>query len=146
MTVLTTIKQLLNDVKGAYVDGLTPYKATGKTIKSLRTEVTVSGKNVKGTLFGSGVTNILKTGRKPGAMPPVSAILEWVRAKRIANSANERSVSWAIAKSIAKKGTLIYRGQAPALDVEESIERLQDKALEELNGLIKKQIKESITV
>lgn len=47
-------------------------------------------------------------GRPPGKMPPVQAIEAWIRAKGIQpleDNITVSSLAWAIAKSIAKKGT-----------------------------------------
>lgn len=47
-------------------------------------------------------------GRKAGKMPPVQAIKEWIEKKGITpigKNATSTGLAWAIAKSIAKKGT-----------------------------------------
>lgn len=44
-------------------------------------------------------------GRRPGKMPPVQPIIDWVRVKRIqTRQITTEQMGWAIAKSIAKKG------------------------------------------
>lgn len=48
------------------------------------------------------------SGRGPGQMPPIQAIEEWIRAKGIQPleaNITVSSLAWAIAKSIAKRGT-----------------------------------------
>lgn len=45
-------------------------------------------------------------GRGPGRMPPVSKIKDWVRVKLgVGDERAATSIAWAIAKSIAEKGT-----------------------------------------
>jgi hypothetical protein len=70
------------------------------------------GKDITGTpanMFGEVVTPLVygwpvEKGRKPGKMPPVDAIELWVK-RKIGAGADSRQIAWAIARSIASKGT-----------------------------------------
>lgn len=58
----------------------------------------------KGTIRGY----VYLAGRKAGKMPPVQAILEWLKVKGIRPIEQRMSITslaWAIAKNIAKRGT-----------------------------------------
>jgi hypothetical protein len=73
--------------------------ATGQTQKSVRTQVVVTPNSVSVELYARQSIIFADRGRPAGAMPPVSAIRAWVAAKGLDIS------PWAIAKSIAQKGT-----------------------------------------
>lgn len=48
-------------------------------------------------------------GRKPGKMPPVDRIKEWIETKGIPVEKTLDSFAWAIAKKIARDGNVAYR-------------------------------------
>lgn len=88
--------------------------ASGNTAKSLRVEVKVLG---HGVLYGSDALPTLERGRKPGRVPKGFAdiIYDWAKAKRINPKGGKsgekglRSFAGAVAHSIMKKGTKLYR-------------------------------------
>lgn len=98
--------------------------ASGKTAKSLRVEVNSDG---EGQLIGKSFFGVLETGRKPGKIPRnfAAIIKQWMSDKGInatpipykrggkhKYSEQERanwSMAYAIAKTIAKKGTVQFR-------------------------------------
>jgi hypothetical protein len=81
--------------------------ATGRTVRSL----TISPPFMDGGYMRVKVGPTTKYswwlhfGRDPGKMPPVQAILDWVKEKHVGNPGDELSTAWAIAKSIGRKGT-----------------------------------------
>ena len=79
--------------------------ATGKTRKSIRTKVETSNGRTSFRLFLIDSFTFTDKGRRAGKMPPISAIKEWVEAKKIAGRANSKGVAFAISKTIAQKGT-----------------------------------------
>ncbi len=75
-------------------------------------------------------------GRRPGArMPPVSALVPWVRRHHLAERGEEWSVAYQVARSIAKKGVPAQPYLEPSL-VEETPKFVKalNKALEDLVG------------
>jgi hypothetical protein len=79
---------------------------TGKMSQSLGYRLDENGL----TIFSSEkYFTVLETGRKPGKMPPISAIEEWVRNKPIASDINPRSLAFLIARKIGEEGSLLYR-------------------------------------
>lgn len=54
-----------------------------------------------------------KTGRAPGRRPPIAALQRWARLKL-----GDKNLAWAVAKSIEKRGTRLYRnnGRGNAVD------------------------------
>ena len=85
----------------------TGQNASGSTIQSL----TIQSSDDSVTLFGRPYFGTLETGRKPGKMPPVSSILDWIKAKPIPvpTKMKDTSFAYAIAKKIANEGTSLYQ-------------------------------------
>lgn len=84
--------------------------ATGKTSKSLRYEVTNTGTKATLKVIGKPYFAVVETGRKPTpsftkpSVEFVDSIKEWLRAR----GKDEKS-AYAIAKSIHKSGTALFR-------------------------------------
>jgi hypothetical protein len=78
-------------------------RATGRTIAALRE---VAGPEYA-ALVGPGHLKALRDGRRPGQRPPIEAIKEWLAAKRLDLN------PWAVANSIASKGTRLFAGTDP---------------------------------
>lgn len=105
---------------------------TGKTSSTLRIVPTGNGFKVIGWKYAG----TYDEGRRAGGMPPVSAILEWIRAKGITfdkpNSAEH--YAYAIAHTIAKRGTRRYSQHedvwdTPIKEMTKDIAGLQTKYL-----------------
>ena len=98
-------EQMLADVISRH-KSLKQY-TTGKTSSTLRIEPKPDGFELKGWKYAG----TYDEGRRAGGMPPPSAILEWIQAKGLTfdkpNSAEH--YAWAIARTIAKRGTRRYR-------------------------------------
>lgn len=95
------IAQLREDV----VDSLTAndQRATGKTAAAIRD---TSGPEYA-ALVGPGHLKALRDGRRPGQRPPIAAIIEWLKAKRLQLN------PYAVAANIAKRGTRLFAGTDP---------------------------------
>lgn len=84
--------------------------ATGKTSKSLRYEVKNEGTKATLKVIGKPYLAVVETGRKPTpqydnpSVEFVASIKEWVKAKGLPEGS-----AYAIAKSIHKKGTELFR-------------------------------------
>jgi len=74
--------------------------ATGQTSDTLET-VMIADNHVRVT--GRAYIFSVETGRRPGGMPPVDKIDEWIKAKGVDLNA------WAIAKTMAKEGSKLFR-------------------------------------
>lgn len=79
--------------------------ASGETSQSVKSESTDTGVVVSGNKF----INVVETGRRPGKMPPVSAIQKWLESGKVSFTGKAESVAWAIAKTIAKNGSSLFR-------------------------------------
>lgn len=77
--------------------------ASGSTSRSLKSEVTKKGNNT--TLLIDAVRHftVLEKGRKPGKMPRIGKIEQWIKDRGLPYSA------WGVAKNIAKKGTKLFQ-------------------------------------
>lgn len=80
-------------------------EASGKWIRSL--EVLKTDMSTK--LIGEKYTEQLVYGRKPGTLPPVNAIKEWIEEKGITSDLSTTSLAWAIAMKIKRDGTRYYQ-------------------------------------
>ena len=101
------------EVRNLYQDNLIRADkiATGALLNSVEFSVEQYGRRFDVVLTLADYWKWVEDGRKPGKMPPPSAILKWVLAKPVIPKPNEngriptpQSLSWAIAKSIEKKG------------------------------------------
>lgn len=90
-------------------------------------EIKVSRNTV--TLFAPEHFQFAKYGRGPGKQPPVNKILDFVKKKGIIfENSTQEGTAWAIAKSIAKKGTKGYTPNAPNAFEEAINKHLKDYA------------------
>lgn len=88
-------------------------RATGELINSIRPEVVIKGDVYSAVLNIADYYKYVEWGRKRGSkMPPVSAILKWVKVKPVVPHQNtlsgrvptQEQLAWAIAKGIQKNG------------------------------------------
>lgn len=103
------------EVRNLYQDNLIRVDkiATGTLLNSVEFSVEQYGRRFDVVLTLADYWRWVEDGRKPGKMPPPSAILKWVLAKPVIPKPNDngriptpQSLSWAIAKSIEKNGIL----------------------------------------
>lgn len=88
-------------------------RATGELINSVRGEVVIQNDTYSAVLNVADYYKYVEWGRKRGGkMPPISAILKWVRVKPVIARPNtltgrvptQQQLAWAIAKSIQQNG------------------------------------------
>lgn len=109
--MLTNLIQLLNAEGQRLTEQIrsnTP-KVTGKTERSLAYEVTQEGSTFTLQITAKKYFRVVETGRKPTpdkkpSKAMIENISEWLTAL-----GKEQSLAWAIATSINKKGTKLYR-------------------------------------
>lgn len=75
---------------------------------------------------GGGYAAFVEYGRRSGKMPPVQAIVQWVRKKMRVDEKSAKSIGFLIARRIARKGTTPHPFFGPAIEknrqkVEEAI-------------------------
>lgn len=105
---------------------------TGRTSATLRIEPTQDGFQ----LIGWKYAGTYDEGRRDGKMPPVQAILEWIKAKGItfSRAGSAEHYAWAIARKIAREGTMRFRRHAdvwetPIKEMSADIARLETRYL-----------------
>lgn len=120
--------------------------ASGQWIESLEARAN----NGNGEIWGMDYTYWLANGRKPGTMPPVSALIPWVSAKLGKGGREGISIAWAVAKKIQKEGTEYYPEGTDLLDVlssKEVIDYVYGKFGEglrfEINNILIKQLNDN---
>jgi len=87
--------------------------ATGSWLNALEGRAV----NGNGEIWGMDYTYFLVNGRKPGKMPPVSALLPWVNAKLGISGKEALSVAFAVATKIKNEGTSYYPEGTDLLEV-----------------------------
>jgi hypothetical protein len=96
------LTEFLEEIKSELLDYLQTENrnATGKSAASL----TVTADGTHGQLTGHKGIEYVFRGRGPGKLPPLGAIIDWCNARGL-----PRSAAWAIAKIIAKSGSVLWR-------------------------------------
>jgi len=117
--------------------------ATGSWLNALEGRAN----NGNGEIWGMDYTYWLVNGRKPGKMPPVSALLPWVNAKLGITGKEALSVAFAVATKIKNEGTEYYPEGTDLLEVLSSpeckayvIEQIGTFYSLEISKILKKQI------
>lgn len=104
--------------------------ASGKTVGSLAIE--------GNALTGSSNLYYLEHGRGPGSMPPVESIEGWIKNRGL-NDYNP----WAVAKSIAEKGTRIFRNKSLGISISEIATKYYDELVRNVQeAYVEKLLKE----
>jgi hypothetical protein len=108
-TIATTREQaieLFTEFLGQIKDELIAYldsnnrNASGKSKASIQVNASPNGVQLVGSSY---IYNVF-AGRKPGKMPPISAIIDWLNARGL-----PRAMAWPVAMNIAKAGTKLYQ-------------------------------------
>jgi len=77
---------------------------------SMSQSLTIESKPNQWSLLAAKFFAVLQTGRKPGKMPPISNILNWIKSRSIQlEGKSNLSMAWGIAKWIAKHGTRLFQ-------------------------------------
>ncbi|HAF29115.1 MAG TPA: hypothetical protein DCG75_08715, partial [Bacteroidales bacterium] len=92
--------------------------ATGRWLDSLEARAV----NGNGEIWGMDYTYWLANGRKPGKMPPVSALIPWVNAKFGVGGKEAIGIAWAVATKLKNEGNNYYPDGTDLLTVLESQE------------------------
>jgi len=96
--------------------------ASGKLLNSIETYVTYNNLEFLVTIKAEDYLEYVEYGRRPGKMPPVSKILEWVKVRNIMPEPRNgklptpENLAWAISKKIARDGILPTYSLADTLE------------------------------
>lgn len=78
--------------------------ATGNLKRSLNYGIIEDSDSFNIQIISLDYLGNLNSGRKPGKMPPIKAIEDWVKTKKLTDAKKTRQLAWAIAISIKKNG------------------------------------------
>lgn len=87
-------------------------RASGRFAEELKTDIDVSDSRIKAILSGENYTTQLVFGRKPGNMPPIASIEQWIIDKGlqpIEDNLKISSLAFLIARKIAREGTEYFK-------------------------------------
>lgn len=103
---------------------------------SIFSEETVTGDTIRGIVSSPlPYASVVELGRRPGKMPPVQPILDWVEHKLGLRDRAAESAAWAIAKKIQRKGTAGARMFGRALEAQErTVQRIFSAAADRIIG------------
>ena len=136
---LGILKYELNDLRLRIIDNhiRARQKASGRTIASLRVEVTENS----GILWGRKAFGTLETGRRSGRVPKgfYKIILDWIEAKGI-RVEKPKTFAYFIARKIAREGTQLYRDGGRGAIYSKEIERTIKVIMERILGIFEKDI------
>lgn len=113
---ITKLRKLADDFANEYADAII-YEdkyATGKLANSVRSTIELDDKIISVSIIADEEWKYVEYGRKPGKMPPIDAILSWVKVKGLprSNSApkkggklpTQEQLAYAISNNIKKYG------------------------------------------
>ena len=93
-------------VEGNKIDTGTMLKTANVNRKPLEKEI----------VYPAAYSAEIEFGRNPGQLPNIESLTKWVRRKLRVPAKNAKSVAWAIALSIKKRGTQPFPFIQPSLD------------------------------
>jgi len=112
-------------------------KASGRTISSLRVEITSDG----GIVWGRKPFATLETGRKGGKVPRgfYKIIYDWIIDKGLIFE-KPKSVAYLIARKIAREGTQLHRDGGRDDIYSKEIERMTEIIMEKVFGIFERDV------
>ena len=121
------LEGLAEDMRGKLSSG--GFDASGRLSRSIRSQVN-GGPIVSGFIEALDYWRYVGNGRGPGKMPPVPPLISWPKSNGLAaTDAQAQAIGWAVARNIAKEGSLDHqlkgRNQFD-LAIEEAQERIDD--------------------
>lgn len=88
---------------------LSPYDASGRLSKSVRTEVVDGLASTSGVLSAAHYWRWTGNGRGPGKRPPTEPITAWAQVKLGLDEQQARSIAFVIARNIGEFGTIDHQ-------------------------------------
>lgn len=98
-----------------------PMNASGKAAQSVRYALTPTSDGLTLTVYAVGYILSLEFGRKPGKFPPLQAIKDWIKVRRIVPKPDSNgriisqdSLAYLIGRKIQQQGTILHRQGKPS--------------------------------
>lgn len=107
------ISTLVDQLSNLYREKLRDRKASGR-LENFTTDISIDNQSFKVIFNLEEYWYYVEHGRKPGKMPPVSAIENWIRIKPVIPDArtgkvpDTKQLAWMIARHIGEYGTYAY--------------------------------------
>jgi hypothetical protein len=121
------LKEMIKDIRED--QELKHILASGHSSESLKDQMHSDG----GEILGSDYFYFQIHGRRPGKLPPIQPILDWIIAKGInPDGISKKSLAFLIARKIANEGTDIFQGARPALALSVIVEEHAAKVAQEI--------------
>lgn len=123
------------------------HKATGKLISSVHTVVNIGDKSMSVDMYLEDYYKYVEKGRNRGKMPPVNAILDWVKVKLNLPTEKQNGVAWAIAKNMEKIGSPSRDSLPvePTYDLKTAKETTDNLYWAKIEQALQKDLKENLT-
>lgn len=130
--------------------GFGPSDNTGQAKNSLKYEITEKGLRIFSDMTGAKFNYLytLETGRKPGKMPPIDNIEDWLKQRGInPPDITQRSLAFLIARRIGREGSSIYRKGGKSGVISEAINDriIREQLIKPLREILAKELRTSLT-
>lgn len=137
MLIEELVYKKLEDLRSRIAENI---KSSGQSASGMTAQSMVIKKEANRiTLYGREFFGTLETGRKPGKVPPISNILNWLQSRgmQLEGSSNLR-MAWGIATNISKFGTKLHQSGGR--------KDIYTNEIEKFKSEIYKEVKEALIV
>jgi len=137
MLIEELVYKKLEDLRSRIAENI---KSSGQSASGMTAQSMVIKKEANRiTLYGREFFGTLETGRKPGKVPPISNILNWLQSRgmQLEGSSNLRR-AWGIATNISKFGTKLHQSGGR--------KDIYTNEIEKFKSEIYKEVKEALIV
>ena len=148
MEVTESIREAATQLLDIYKTELENHKATGQLISTAKVVVGFDGRYFEISFMLQDYWKYLENGTKPH-WPPVDAIENWVRAKKLVPRAikgkvpTTKQLAFLISRGISKKGTEATKALSDSIDQsDEVLERMVEVITAQLQEEIDKEVQE----
>lgn len=148
MEVTESIREAATQLLDIYKTELENHKATGKLISTAKVVVGFDGRYFEISFMLQDYWKYLENGTKPH-WPPVDAIENWVRAKKLVPRAvngkvpSTKQLAFLISRGISKKGTEATKALSDSIDQSDAVlERMVEVITAQLQEEIDKEVQE----
>lgn len=107
------------------------FVASGRSLRSYEVVIT---QNTVELLWASYLRFSLEgVGRRPGSYPPINAIVQWLKQKKIKpEGMSLNGLAFIIARKMAEEGNLVFRKKRSGIDLDDIIENSWDVISDEM--------------
>lgn len=148
MEVTESIREAATQLLDIYKTELENHKATGQLISTAKVVVGFDGRYFEISFMLQDYWKYLENGTKPH-WPPVDAIENWVRAKKLVPRAvngkvpSTKQLAFLISRGISKKGTEATKALSDSIDQSDAVlERMVEVITAQLQEEIDKEVQE----